>query len=62
MVIEKRKSLAVTLTLVLIVCLAILAFLFQGSRGIWQPDEGYYTATALTMMSKDSLFTPQILI
>jgi 4-amino-4-deoxy-L-arabinose transferase len=37
-----------------------LAFLFQGSRGIWQPDEGYYTGTAVTMMSRDSLFIPYL--
>jgi hypothetical protein len=26
----------------LLASLAVLAFLFQGSRGLWQPDEGYY--------------------
>ncbi|MFH1615489.1 MAG: glycosyltransferase family 39 protein [Planctomycetota bacterium] len=38
----------------------ILAFLFQGTRGIWQPDEGYYTGTALTMLDKGSLFIPYL--
>jgi len=50
----------ITVTLSLLACLLILAFSFQGSRGIWQPDEGYYTGTAVTMMSKDSFFVPYL--
>lgn len=49
-----------TVMLCLLVFLAILAFSFQGSRGIWQPDEGYYTGTAVTMMSRGSLFIPYL--
>ncbi len=37
-----------------------LAFLFQGSRGIWQPDEGYYVGTAVTMMEKQTLLIPYL--
>lgn len=44
----------------LVICLLTLGFLFQGSRGIWQPDEGYYTGTAVTMTSKDSLLIPYL--
>jgi len=44
----------------LTVFLGILAFSFQGSRGIWQPDEGYYTGTAVTMMDKGSALIPYL--
>ena len=44
----------------LLACLLILAFSFQGSRGIWQPDEGYYTGTAVTMLARDSFFVPYL--
>jgi len=40
--------------------LLLLGFGFQGNRGIWQPDEGYYTGTAVTMMAKDTLFVPYL--
>ena len=49
-----------TVLLCLVICLIILAFSFQGSRGIWQPDEGYYTGTAVTMSVKDSIFIPYL--
>ncbi|MBN2456818.1 MAG: glycosyltransferase family 39 protein [Sedimentisphaerales bacterium] len=54
------KNVNFSTVLCLIICLIILAFLFQGSRGIWQPDEGYYTGTAVTMLAKDSLFIPYL--
>lgn len=55
----ERKT---NLFLVVALCglLAVLAFAFQGHRGIWQPDEGYYTGTAVTMMAKDSLLIPYL--
>lgn len=40
--------------------LCVLTFLFQGSRGIWQPDEGYYTGTAVTMMEKGTVLIPYL--
>ena len=40
--------------------LIALAFLFQGGRGIWQPDEGYYVGTAVTMMEKQTLLIPYL--
>ncbi|HPS56009.1 MAG TPA: glycosyltransferase family 39 protein [Sedimentisphaerales bacterium] len=60
MTIKSRKIVDITVVSSLIVCLGILAFLFQGSRGIWQPDEGYYAGTAVTMMSRDSLLIPYL--
>ncbi len=48
------------LSILLVFCLMILAFSFQGSRGIWQPDEGYYTGTAMTMLARGSLFIPYL--
>ena len=44
----------------LIILLLVLAFLFQGQRGLWQPDEGYYVGTAMTMLAKHSLFIPYL--
>lgn len=38
-----------TLNLTLAALIFVLAFSFQGIRGIWQPDEGYYTSAALSM-------------
>jgi len=42
------------------IVLCLLAFLFQGTRGIWQPDEGYYAGTSLTMLHKQSLLIPYL--
>ena len=33
----------------LLVALFVYALAFQGSRGLWEPDEGRYTAVALEM-------------
>ena len=57
---KELKATGVIVLASLIICLSILAFLFQGSRGIWQPDEGYYTGTAVTMLAKDSIFVPYL--
>lgn len=43
-----------------VVLLLILAFLFQGRRGLWQPDEGYYVGTAMTMLNKQSVLVPYL--
>src|SRR5262245_43563746 len=36
----------------------LLAILFQGSRGLWEPDEGYYANAALAMARGGSLWLP----
>lgn len=59
-IIKKQKSIGVIIAMSLVACLAFLAFSFQGSRGIWQPDEGYYTGTAVTMLKKDTLLIPYL--
>ena len=46
--------------LVLLVLLLCLSFLFQGTRAIWQPDEGYYVGTAVTMLAKNSISIPYL--
>jgi 4-amino-4-deoxy-L-arabinose transferase len=46
--------------LVVFITLSMLAFAFQGSRGIWQPDEGYYVGTSVVMLNKDTLLIPYI--
>ncbi|OHB58232.1 MAG: hypothetical protein A2Y12_02355 [Planctomycetes bacterium GWF2_42_9] len=43
-----------------VILLLILAFLFQGRRGLWQPDEGYYVGTAMTMLNKHSMLVPYL--
>jgi 4-amino-4-deoxy-L-arabinose transferase-like glycosyltransferase len=43
-----------------LVCLLSLAFGFQGARGVWQPDEGYYVGTAVTMMEGGDMFVPRL--
>lgn len=40
--------------------LLLLAFLFQGTRGLWQPDEGYYVGTAMTMLEKHNFIIPYL--
>lgn len=44
----------------LVILLSVLAFLFQGRRGLWQPDEGYYVGTAMTMLDKHSFLIPYL--
>lgn len=43
---------------VLLLFLVTLGFAFQGRRGIWQPDEGYYSGVAETMLEKSCLMIP----
>lgn len=38
--------------------LLILGFGFQGTRGLWEPDEGRYTEVAMQMLSKGDFITP----
>ncbi|MFO1408414.1 MAG: glycosyltransferase family 39 protein [Steroidobacteraceae bacterium] len=40
--------------------LVVLAFAFQGTRAIWEPDEGRYTTTALNMISSGDWIVPTI--
>ena len=51
---------ALMTVMVLLASLAVLAFLFQGSRGLWQPDEGYYIGSAVTMLDKGSFLIPYL--
>ncbi|HKZ73148.1 MAG TPA: glycosyltransferase family 39 protein, partial [Steroidobacteraceae bacterium] len=47
-------------TLALYALLATLAFSFQGSRPIWEPDEGRYVAVALQMLESGDWWTLRI--
>lgn len=51
-----RRSIPPLLLLMLIAC--VLAFSFQGTRGLWEPDEGRYTNVALEMMRSGDYFLP----
>ena len=48
------------ISLFILVVLIIATFSFQGARGIWQPDEGYYVGTAVTMLEKDTMLVPYL--
>ena len=42
----------------LLALLVLLAFAFQGTRGIWEPDEGRYTAAGLNMLERGDWLVP----
>jgi 4-amino-4-deoxy-L-arabinose transferase len=44
----------------LLALLVLLAFAFQGTRGIWEPDEGRYTAAGLNMLERGDWLLPTI--
>lgn len=50
----------ITISTLLTAAVLILAFALQGSRGIWQPDEGYYVGTAVTMIKNHSFLIPKL--
>lgn len=39
---------------------ALLAFGFQGSRGIWEPDEGFYVNASLGMLNTGDWIVPRL--
>src|SRR5262245_28461078 len=45
---------------VLVLLAALLAFSFQGSRGIWEPDEGFYVNAALGMVRTGDWIVPTL--
>jgi len=47
-------------SLLLLALLLVLAFAFQGTRAIWEPDEGRYTATALNMLGSGDWLVPTL--
>ncbi len=53
-------SLSFQKTLVLVIFIVLLlAFAFQGTRGIWEPDEGYYLNGAAAMVTTGDWIVPQ---
>jgi 4-amino-4-deoxy-L-arabinose transferase-like glycosyltransferase len=42
------------------VALAAMALAFQGTRALWEPDEGRYTAVALQMLDSGDWLTPRL--
>lgn len=44
----------------LLAALVLYAFAFLGSRGLWDPDEGRYTAVALEMLGAGDSIHPQL--
>ncbi|OHB59259.1 MAG: hypothetical protein A2173_09905 [Planctomycetes bacterium RBG_13_44_8b] len=55
-ILSQKTPLVVLVTVII----GVLAFSFQGSRGIWQPDEGYYVGAAVTMLKNNNLLVPKI--
>jgi 4-amino-4-deoxy-L-arabinose transferase len=47
-------------TAALAVASLILAFAFQGTRGIWEPDEGFYVSAARLMVVTGDWLVPQV--
>lgn len=45
-------------TIIAILALLALALAFQGTRGLWEPDEGRYTGIALRMLSSGDFINP----
>lgn len=43
-----------------LVILLLLAVAFQGTRGLWDPDEGRYTAVALQMLDSGDWWMPRL--
>lgn len=44
--------------LVIVIC--VMAFAFQGTRALWEPDEGRYTAVALQMLDSGDFLLPRL--
>ena len=44
----------------LLALLVLVAFAFQGTRGLWEPDEGRYTTTAVNMLDGGNWLVPTI--
>ena len=44
----------------LVALLLLMAFAFQGTRGIWEPDEGRYTSAGLNMYESGDWLVPTI--
>ncbi len=50
----------IIISILIAAAVLVLAFAFQGRRGIWQPDEGYYVGTAVTMIKNHSFLIPKL--
>lgn len=44
----------------LVLLLIVLALVFQGSRGLWEPDEGFYGAAASEMFDRGDWLVPTL--
>lgn len=55
----ERQSVATTATLLTLLLAALLALSFQGTRGLWGPDEGRYSNIALQMVASGDWLTPR---
>jgi len=47
-------------TIMLFMALALFCFSFQGYRGIWEPDEGRYTAVSMEMLKSKDWLRPHL--
>ncbi len=44
----------------LVLLFVVLAFTFQGTRAVWEPDEGRYTSTGLNMLESGDYLVPTL--
>ena len=49
-----------TAILILLLLVFVLAFSFQGVHGVWEPDEGYYIGSAVSMEAQQNYLVPTL--
>src|SRR5262245_53036389 len=57
---SERQGSSLRRWLPLVLLLGVLAFGFQGSRSIWEPDEGFYVNVSLGMLSSGEWIVPKL--
>jgi 4-amino-4-deoxy-L-arabinose transferase-like glycosyltransferase len=58
--VTEQSAVSVRARLWLVVLLVVVAFSFQGTRGIWEPDEGRYTSAGLNMYESGNWLVPTL--
>ena len=56
----KASQIEIAITGAVVAFILIVTFCFQGSRGLWEPDEGQCASTAAEMMDTNEWLIPQL--